>query len=75
MRQAFLVTALAASLLNPATGATLIDSLWHLLSSAWASTDAGCIGDPNGGCRPATAPQTDAGCIGDPSGGCRSSGS
>lgn len=75
MRQAFLVATLTASLLNPATGATLIDSLWHLLSSVWASADAGCIGDPNGGCRTAPAPQTDEGCIADPSGGCRPSGS
>jgi hypothetical protein len=68
MRQAFLVTALAASLLNPATGATLIDSLWHLLASAWASADEGCIADPSGGCRPATAPQNDEGCGADPDG-------
>ena len=75
MRQALLVAAIAASLLNPGTSATLADSLWHLLSSAWAATDAGCGADPNGSCRPAPAPQTDEGCIADPSGGCRPSGS
>lgn len=68
MRQAFLVAVLTASLLNPATSATLIDSLWHLLSSAWASADAGCGMDPSGGCRPAAAPQTDEGCGMDPDG-------
>ena len=68
MRQVLLVAAIAASLLNPGTSATLADSLWHLLSSAWAAADAGCGMDPNGRCQPAPAPRTDAGCGMDPDG-------
>jgi hypothetical protein len=71
MRRSLLVAAIAASLLNPGTSATLADSLWYLLSSAWAAADAGCGADPDGRCQPAPAPQIDEGCIGDPNGGCR----
>ncbi len=66
MRRALLIVAIAASLLNPGVSSSLVDSLWSLLSSASAAVDAGCIGDPSGGCQP--APQTDEGCIADPSG-------
>lgn len=52
MRRALLIAAIAASLLNPGTSAPLANSLWHLLSSVWASADAGCIADPSGGCHP-----------------------
>jgi hypothetical protein len=68
MRRTLLVAAIAASLLNPGTSATLVDSLWHLLSPAWAAADEGCGMDPSGGCRPAPVPQTDAGCGMDPDG-------
>ncbi|MES1245869.1 MAG: hypothetical protein ABUT39_29950 [Acidobacteriota bacterium] len=37
---------------------------------SFLGTDAGCIWDPYGQCRP--APQTDEGCGWDPSGQCRS---
>jgi hypothetical protein len=68
MRRALLVAAIAASLLNPGTSATLVDSLWHLLSSAWAAADAGCIADPDGRYQTAPAPRIDEGCIADPNG-------
>jgi hypothetical protein len=60
MRKALIALALAATLLaSPA----LFDPLWSLLTA-----DAGCIGDPLGGCAPTTTPQTDEGCILDPYG-------
>ncbi len=71
MRRALLVAAIAASLLNPGTSATLADSLWHLLSSAWAAADEGCGADPDGRCRPSPVMRIDAGCGMDPSGGCQ----
>ena len=61
MRRALLIAAIAASLLNSGTSATLADSLWHLLASTWASADEGCGMDPDGGCRPAPAPPNDEG--------------
>lgn len=66
MRKALLALALAGSL--AAGQPALFDQLWSLLTSVWSgsSLDAGCIGDPSGGCRP--APQTDEGCIADPNG-------
>ncbi len=71
MRRAFFVVAIAASLLNPGASSSLVDSLWSLLSSASAAVDAGCIGDPNGSCRPSPVMRLDEGCIGDPSGRCQ----
>jgi hypothetical protein len=71
MRRSLLVAAIAASLLNPGTSATLADSLWHLLSSAWAAADEGCGMDPDGRCRPSPVMRLDEGCIADPDGRCR----
>ncbi len=71
MRRALLVAAIAASLLNPGTSATLVDSLWHLLSSAWAAADEGCGADPSGGCRLSPVMRLDEGCIADPDGRCQ----
>jgi hypothetical protein len=59
MRKALIALALAAAFLASPSS---LELLWTLLASA----DAGCIGDPLGGCTP--APQTDEGCILDPYG-------
>lgn len=67
MRKTFLAAALAAGL--AASQPALLDSFWTFLTSLWGEStpDAGCGGDPNGGCYP-RPPQSDAGCGGDPNG-------
>jgi hypothetical protein len=76
MRRMLVTMALTSSLLTSGANLGSFEGLWNLLSSFWegsAGTDAGCIMDPYGQCRP--APQIDEGCIMDPSGQCRPAGS
>jgi hypothetical protein len=51
-------------------GNALLEPLWALLSSVWATStaDAGCGADPNGACSPEPAPRLDIGCGADPDG-------
>lgn len=64
-----LVVVFTTSMLISGANLGSFGGLWDLLSPLWggsAGTDAGCIMDPYGQCRP--APQIDAGCIMDPNG-------
>lgn len=67
MRRTLLALAIIAPLFSPG----LLDPIGNLLVSFWSASatgDAGCIGDPNGGCQPTPEPQPDAGCEADPYG-------
>ena len=75
MRRTFLAVAVTASLLTSGASPGTFERLWILFSGLWdasAGTDAGCIWDPDGRCRPASEPQTNEGCGWDPY-GCPSS--
>lgn len=65
MRRTVIALALIGSL---ASQPSLLDTVWSFLSTIWSESDAGCTGDPNGGCFPKPQPQSDAGCGADPDG-------
>jgi hypothetical protein len=67
MRRTLLALAIIAPLFSPG----LLDPIGNLLVSIWdasENSDAGCIGDPYGSCRPASEPKPNAGCEADPYG-------
>jgi len=67
MHRTLLALAVTVSLFS--TG--LLEPLGRLLDIFWVTStngDAGCVGDPYGGCRPAPEAQPDAGCGMDPYG-------
>ena len=59
MRKTVLVLTLLGSL---ASQPSMLETVWSFVSTIWSEStaDAGCIGDPNGGCIP--KPQSGEGC-------------